>query len=48
MEEQLLVCDMADDSKISSIEDKVKDLCLDDRAEEEWDLNDLLIPKWKP
>ena len=31
---------MADDSKISSIEDEVKDLCLDDGAEEEWDLND--------
>ena len=30
MEERLLVCDMADDSKISSIEDEVKDLCLDD------------------
>ena len=40
MEERLLVCDMADDSKISSIEDEVKDLCLDDGAEEEWDLND--------
>ena len=40
MEERLLVCDTADDSKISSIEDKAKDWCLDNGAEEEWDLND--------
>ena len=40
MEEQLLRCDTADDSKISSIEDDVKDLCLDSGAEEEWDHND--------
>ena len=40
VEKRLLRCDMGDDSKISSIEDEVKDLCLDDKAEEEWDLND--------
>ena len=36
----MLRCDTADDSKISSIEDEAKDLCLDGREEEEWDHND--------
>ena len=35
MEEQLLQCDTGNNFKISPIEDEVKDLCLDDGAEEE-------------